>query len=309
MGAGDRYHTLQVWLGSSLSWFESELRKGQSEAYQWALRRNAFYNWPHEQKNGKWAWWLKSLQSGRDWYLYLGRFQFWWRTLATAFAALTIQSLSLTPRHRHKWTYLDRRTTADVDENDRVGSSPLCRIYVGRRLGFLIEALVYVQIWEAVSLFSCITLLWHRGYIDHLKCFYPAIALPIRAPYFTPPPASGLSGRPSTIMGKIIFSPARLVLVLIKLRWSRGLWSQTRTRATCYASQQNSHQCDEYLHCTAPNMMSVRSRGPSSDSDVDRSCIQSSTEPGMRIAIVRSPISKLTSSSVEWYPGWLKKSI
>ena len=51
---------------------ESELRKGQSEAYQWALRRNVFYNWPHEQKNGKWAWWLKSLQSGRDWYLYLG---------------------------------------------------------------------------------------------------------------------------------------------------------------------------------------------------------------------------------------------
>jgi len=109
--------------------------------------------------------------------------------------------------------------------------------------------------------------------------------------------------------GQIIFSPARLVLLLIKLRWSRELWSQTRTRATCYTSQQNSYQCDEYLHCTAPNMMSVKSRGPSSDSDVDRSCIQSSTEPGMRIAIVRSPISKLTSSSVEWYPGWLKKSI
>jgi len=41
---------------------------------------------------------------------------------------LAIQSLSLMPiaRHRHKWTYLDCRTTANVDGNDRVGSSPLC---------------------------------------------------------------------------------------------------------------------------------------------------------------------------------------
>jgi len=97
-----------------------------------------------------------------------GDSKFEWRTLATA---LAIQSLSLTPvpRHRHKRTYLDRRTTADVDGNDRVGSSPLCRIYVGRRPGFLIEALAYVQIWEAVSLFSCIIiLLWHRGYTYRL---------------------------------------------------------------------------------------------------------------------------------------------
>jgi len=105
-----------------------------------------------------------------------------------------------------------------------------------------------------------------------------------------------------------MFSPARLVLSLIKLRWSRELWSQTRTRATCYTSQQNSYQCDEYLHCTAPNMMSVKSRGSSSDSDVDRSCIQSSTEPGMRITIVRFPCpSWRTHQSID--TPWLTEEI
>ena len=108
--------------------------------------------------------------------------------------------------------------------------------------------------------------------------------------------------------GQIMFSPARLVLSLIKLRWSRELWSQTRTRATCYTSQQNSYQCDEYLHCTAPNMMSVKSRGSSSDSDVDRSCIQSSTEPGMRITIVRFPCSSWRTHQSNDTP-WLTEEI